>query len=227
MMPLIQRLLCLTLLLLPLSGGRILQPPPPRPCARLLPPEPQSPLPGGGGGQEHRLGQAGAPLSFAVAPGCELTLWGGQASRSFASGKHLNVSLGLEGGPTAFHCSCLEQQGPRETPSEKFVRQHVDPDSKPPFDDKYCNDRISKYSIWKYENNSKQCKPTNMFIHARVQQVTAVCRGSGNYTSNTTFRKTVCKLQKGDPICLYSAREINYRISLTCDNNRKPVHLIN
>ena len=48
----------------------------------------------------------------------------------------------------------------RETPNQKFQRQHVDPFTPEPYNDLYCNQRMKDQGM-----TSDKCKTPNIFIH--------------------------------------------------------------
>ncbi|KYO17165.1 ribonuclease pancreatic precursor [Alligator mississippiensis] len=114
----------------------------------------------------------------------------------------------------------------RETPNQKFQRQHVDPFTRPPYNDVYCNQRMKAQGM-----TLGICKTKNTFIHAPSSSINSICTGAGTnphgnyYYSNSNFLITDCTFVSGSPPngCVYRARSYNQRICIACTGNL-PVH---
>ncbi|NP_001093575.1 ribonuclease like 2 precursor [Danio rerio] len=113
-----------------------------------------------------------------------------------------------------------------ESPYEKFLRQHVDPDMSV----QKCNSEISKRKITAKAGND--CKKVNTFIQANKRDVNAVCGNAGNRVvdtnltkSNQPFPVVTCQLKSGErrPHCQYRGRSSTRYIVLRCDKGW-PVH---
>ncbi|XP_074838839.1 ribonuclease-like [Carettochelys insculpta] len=115
----------------------------------------------------------------------------------------------------------------RETPFQKFQRQHVDPSPRWEPDPRvYCNRMMAQRRM-----TVPVCKEINSFVHGALDGIVAVCgRGGtlihGNYHySNAPFLVTDCQLTGGSrsPNCIYRGVYGPKRICVACDGGR-PVH---
>uniref|UniRef100_I3KXZ0 Ribonuclease A-domain domain-containing protein n=1 Tax=Oreochromis niloticus TaxID=8128 RepID=I3KXZ0_ORENI len=113
----------------------------------------------------------------------------------------------------------------KETPYEKFIRQHVDAK----MNVEKCDEEIRNKKIYKKKGI---CKKTNTFILSNDEQVKAICNGRGSpyntslTMSNETFSIVICQLKNGDrkSNCEYNGTlHCNRRVVVTC-KNELPVH---
>lgn len=103
------------------------------------------------------------------------------------------------------------KQQQKETPYEKFRRQHVDAKMSA----EKCDTEIKNRQI--YDVNSS-CKFTNTFILSDDKEVKAICNGQGRYDRKSRMTKSVakfsivtCKLKKkrtGEPKCQYKGKRL-------------------
>lgn len=121
-------------------------------------------------------------------------------------------------------------QARRETPAQKFQRQHMDPGSFSNNNPTYCNVMMKRRNM-----TQGHCKPKNTFVHEPVSQVQAVCSQKtvlckGNTTcweSNSQMPITECALKGNSkyPNCAYRTRSTNKYIIIACRGTPYvPVH---
>ncbi|XP_039354948.1 ribonuclease-like [Mauremys reevesii] len=122
--------------------------------------------------------------------------------------------------------ACLAAAG-RETPYEKFQRQHVDTSgSWEPDPNRYCNLMMPRRNM-----TVSFCKDLNSFIHGALAVITAVCGSGGTwhhgdfYYSNSPFQVTDCQTTGASrwPHCIYRGDGRSRRICVACQNGQ-PVH---
>uniref|UniRef100_A0A8C4RRX9 Ribonuclease pancreatic-like n=1 Tax=Erpetoichthys calabaricus TaxID=27687 RepID=A0A8C4RRX9_ERPCA len=108
----------------------------------------------------------------------------------------------------------------------KFVRQHVDEGGENGSND-YCAKMMEIRKMTK-----ANCKPMNTFIHAKKEDVEAVCLNNkpiskNIYKSNVTFSVTICINNKRPPNspCEYTANKVKGYIKIECDK-KKPVRFV-
>uniref|UniRef100_A0A8C8RWQ7 Ribonuclease A-domain domain-containing protein n=1 Tax=Pelusios castaneus TaxID=367368 RepID=A0A8C8RWQ7_9SAUR len=109
---------------------------------------------------------------------------------------------------------------------EDFKREHVD--SQPKWEDdptSYCN-----YMMPCRNMTASRCKKINTFIHASLEEITAICESrrqrNGNlYCSNSSFTITKCSLTSlyRSTDCKYKGNKKQMRICVACRDER-PVH---
>uniref|UniRef100_A0A8C4Y5R9 Ribonuclease A-domain domain-containing protein n=1 Tax=Gopherus evgoodei TaxID=1825980 RepID=A0A8C4Y5R9_9SAUR len=116
--------------------------------------------------------------------------------------------------------ACLTAAG-RETPYEKFQRQHVDTSgSWEPDPNRYCNLMMPRRNM-----TVSFCKDLNSFVHGALAMITAVCGSGGTwhhedfYYSNSPFQVTDCQTT-GASRCGSSSTS---RIVIACVDG-EPVH---
>ncbi|XP_059036995.1 ribonuclease pancreatic-like [Mustela lutreola] len=118
----------------------------------------------------------------------------------------------------------------KETQAEKFLRQHMDPDTST-VTASYCNKMMKHRNIMVGD-----CKLVNTFIHEPLPDVQAVCF-QGNvpckntkpncHKSSSKMRITDCHLKKEAkyPKCEYETQQLRKSIIVTCEGNPYvPVH---
>ncbi|XP_030395659.1 ribonuclease-like isoform X1 [Gopherus evgoodei] len=122
--------------------------------------------------------------------------------------------------------ACLTAAG-RETPYEKFQRQHVDTSgSWEPDPNRYCNLMMPRRNM-----TVSFCKDLNSFVHGALAMITAVCGSGGTwhhedfYYSNSPFQVTDCQTTGASrwPRCIYRGDICSKRICVACKNGQ-PVH---
>ncbi|KAM7150790.1 ribonuclease-like [Macrochelys suwanniensis] len=115
----------------------------------------------------------------------------------------------------------------RETPYEKFQRQHVDTSGRwEPDPNRYCNLMMPRRSM-----TVSSCKDLNSFVHGALAGIAAVCGSGGRrhhgdiYYSNSPFQVTDCKTTGAShwPRCDYKGVVSSKRICVACENGQ-PVH---
>ncbi|KAL3999492.1 phosphomannomutase [Sarotherodon galilaeus] len=113
----------------------------------------------------------------------------------------------------------------KETPYEKFIRQHVDANMSV----EKCDEEIRNKKIYIKKDI---CKKTNTFILSNDKQVKAICNGKASpyktaFTkSKEKFSIVICQLKNGarKPPCQYNGTlNHNRRVVVTC-KNKLPVH---
>ncbi|XP_067398643.1 ribonuclease-like [Emydura macquarii macquarii] len=113
----------------------------------------------------------------------------------------------------------------RETPYEKFQRQHVD--TAPgwePDPSRYCNLMMPRRNM-----TVGFCKQLNSFVHGDLGLITNVCGAGGTprhgdfHYSNSPFNVTDCRARGAWPNCNYRGSQDQKRICLACTNG-VPVH---
>ncbi|XP_048676278.1 ribonuclease isoform X1 [Caretta caretta] len=115
----------------------------------------------------------------------------------------------------------------RETPYEKFQRQHVDTSrSWEPDPNRYCNLMMLRRNM-----TVSSCKELNSFVHGVLAGVVAICSSEGTwhhgnfYYSNSPFPVTDCQTTGASlwPRCIYRGAVSHKRICVAC-TNEQPVH---
>ncbi|XP_025049887.1 ribonuclease pancreatic-like [Alligator sinensis] len=128
---------------------------------------------------------------------------------------------------SALLCLCLVQftQG---ASFQEFVSEHVDyPKTGGAKSRSYCNVLMQERGM-----TTTSCKPFNVFIHAPINQIRALCTSLGEhfrndlYDSKKSFDLTVCRLvpRTFRRPCVYSSGSQTRRIRVAC-HNRLPVRL--
>lgn len=119
----------------------------------------------------------------------------------------------------------------RESPVQKFKRQHMDEEGPFPSSPTYCNQMMKSRGM-----TSGWCKQMNTFVHESWETVKAICsqgqvtckNGKNNcHKSSSTLHITDCSLKGGSkyPNCYYTTTDSQKHIIIACDGNPYvPVH---
>ncbi|KAJ0002794.1 hypothetical protein NQD34_007943 [Periophthalmus magnuspinnatus] len=107
---------------------------------------------------------------------------------------------------------------------EKFINQHINPGMNWSRCDTEMHDR--NISI----TDKNQCKETNTFIKAGIEEIKNVCNAAGKLhrkimVSNQRFPIVTCKLKRNHvfPNCKYDGQSAEKRIVIECEDGL-PVH---
>ncbi|XP_074088067.1 ribonuclease pancreatic-like [Macrotis lagotis] len=125
----------------------------------------------------------------------------------------------------------FQQSAAKESPAEKFQRQHMDSGNLISDDNNYCNRMMKARNM-----TQGRCKPVNTFIHEPKELVDAVCQepnitcknGQHNcHESSLPMTLTHCSQTGASkyPNCQYRASYLTKRIIVACEGKvYVPVH---
>ncbi|XP_074145261.1 ribonuclease 4 [Sminthopsis crassicaudata] len=121
---------------------------------------------------------------------------------------------------------CLVHPSSGDRRYQKFLRQHVDPDSDGG-DATYCNQMMHRRRM-----TIPRCKPVNTFIHESIWNINSICHTTDIKCKNGQMnchegimKVTDCRLTGGStsPNCRYRALARTRHVVIACEN-LAPVH---